>query len=195
MTLNTLHNRWTGWSAFIVRPSVALTIPWIGVCAVCWIFRVVTIRYPSPPEVARMVSPGELAVITAVNVLLLAGLVVEGRKSPGQPTGPAPSPPGNRRHGHRAARRAADPGQHRDHAAGPHAVAATPNPSPHPDIYGVMRTTSGLLSRNGPGLSTKTCRAMSTPVGELAGMSTGNMASPALFVTPPKSNRGAAARL
>lgn len=81
MTLDITHDRWNGWSAFIVRPSVALTIPWVGTCALIWIFRVVTVKFPVPPEVVRMVSPGQLAVITAVNVLLLVGLVFEGRKA------------------------------------------------------------------------------------------------------------------
>lgn len=85
MTLDTSHDRWNGWSTFIVRPSVALTIPWVGVCALFWIFRVVTVQFPIPPEVVRMVSPGELTVITAVNVLLLVGLIVEGRKSLASP--------------------------------------------------------------------------------------------------------------
>jgi hypothetical protein len=60
---------------------VALTIPWVGVCAFLWIFRVVTVEFPLPGEVMRMVSPAELSGVTAVNVLLLVGLILEGRKA------------------------------------------------------------------------------------------------------------------
>ena len=73
--------QWAGWSSFIVRPSVALSIPWVGVCALSFIFQIVTVRFPADPsELVRLVSPTQFGWITAINAALLAALVVEGKQ-------------------------------------------------------------------------------------------------------------------
>ncbi len=77
---------WAGWSSFIVRPSVALTIPWVGVCALLGVFRVAVMKFPVEPDaVLYLVSFAEFSAVSLVNGLLFLALLVEGGQAISSP--------------------------------------------------------------------------------------------------------------
>lgn len=86
MTLAETRNRWAGWSTFIVRPSVAFTIPWVGVCALWTILRTTVVRFPADASVVeRVVSPTQFGWATAINAALVLALLADGRKALSSP--------------------------------------------------------------------------------------------------------------
>ena len=62
---------------FVVRPSVAITLPYAAATALLLLFALLTARWPPEGEPLRVIGGLSLAVVSVVDVLLVAWLAAD----------------------------------------------------------------------------------------------------------------------
>jgi len=66
-------------SSFVLRPTVAFLIPYLGVCALGFLFFVVLVQFPEKGRL-HLISPLQLRWVTGINICWAAALVIDMRR-------------------------------------------------------------------------------------------------------------------